>query len=283
MKKKVIALLLAAAMAMSLTACGDTSKTESTAEETAKQEETTKESENTEKAEESTLVYGSGDYTRINPAMDEHCEINMLLFSGLTAHDADDQVIPGLAEKWEYDEDSCTYTFHIRDGIKWHDGEAFTADDVKFTIEAIMDPENGSENAPNYEDVQEIKVMDDQTIAFKLAEPNVAFLEYMTIAILPKHLLEGEDMQESDFFRHPVGTGPYKLESWDAGQSIVMTKNEDYYLGSPKIDKVIFKIVEDDNTQAVQLQSSEIDMALMDKKNAENFKTKIWMDTAVTI
>lgn len=154
MKKKVIALLLAAAMAMSLTACGDTSKTGSTAEETAKQEETTKESENTEKAEESTLVYGSGDYTRINPAMDEHCEINMLLFSGLTAHDADDQVIPGLAEKWEYDEDSCTYTFHIRDGIKWHDGEAFTADDVKFTIEAIMDPENGSENAPNYEDVQ---------------------------------------------------------------------------------------------------------------------------------
>ena len=97
MKKKVIALLLAAAMAMSLTACGDTSKTGSTAEETAKQEETTKESENTEKAEESTLVYGSGDYTRINPAMDEHCEINVLLFSGLTAHDADDQVIPGLA------------------------------------------------------------------------------------------------------------------------------------------------------------------------------------------
>ena len=71
-------------------------------------------------------------------------------------------------------------------------------------------------------------------MAFKLAEPNVAFLEYMTIAILPKHLLEVEDMQESDFFRHPVGTGPYKMESWDAGQSIVMTKNEDYYLGSPK-------------------------------------------------
>mgnify|MGYP000529667491 CR=1 FL=1 len=77
-----------------------------------------------------------------------------------------------------------------------------------------MDPENGSENAPNYEDVQEIKVMDDQTIAFKLAEPNVAFLEYMTIAILPKHLLEGEDIQESDFFRHPVGTG---LINWKAG------------------------------------------------------------------
>ena len=198
--------------------------------------------------------------------------LNVMLFIGLTVHDVDDQVVPGLAESWDYDEDTYTYTFHIRDGIKWHDGEPFTADDVKFTIEAIMDPDNGSENAPNYEDVQEITVTDDQTIAFKLAEPNVAFLEYMTMAILPKHLLDGEDMQESDFFRHPIGTGPYKLESWDAGQSIVMVKNEDYYLGSPKIDKVIFKIVEDDNTQAVQLQSGEIDMALLDPKNAQSFK-----------
>ena len=277
MKKKIIALLLTAAMAMSLAACGDTAKTGSTAEETAKQEEKTKESENTEKAEESTLVYGSGDYTRINPAMDEHCEINVLLFNGLTAHDADDQVIPGLAEKWEYDEDSCTYTFHIRDGIKWHDGEAFTADDVKFTIEAIMDPENGSENAPNYEDVQEIKVIDEQTIAFKLAEPNVAFLEYMTTAILPKHLLEGEDMQESDFFRHPVGTGPYKLESWDAGQSIVMTKNEDYYLGSPKIDKVIFKIIHR------QSSCSPVRLIWLCWIRKMQRISKLWTDTAVTI
>ena len=83
-----------------------------------------------------------------------------------------------------------------------------------------MDPENGSENAPNYEDVEEITVIDDSTVSFRLSEPNVAFLEYMTMAILPKHLLEGENMQESDFFRAPVGTGPYKLESWDEGQSI---------------------------------------------------------------
>ena len=102
--------------------------------------------------------------------------------------------------------------------MKWHDGEPFTADDVKFTIEAIMDPENGSENAPNYEDVEEITVIDAQTVAFRLTEPNVAFLEYMTMGILPQHLLAGQDMQESDFFRNPVGTGPYKLESWDAGQ-----------------------------------------------------------------
>ena len=227
MKKKMVAVLLAAGLVISLAACGGALETGNTAETKTENEETAGDEpeEEAENTEESTLVYGSGDYTRINPAMDEHCEINVLLFNGLTAHDADDQVVPGLAESWDYDEDTYTYTFHIRDGIKWHDGEPFTADDVKFTIEAIMDPDNGSENAPNYEDVQEITVTDDQTIAFKLAEPNVAFLEYMTMAILPKHLLDGEDMQESDFFRHPIGTGPYKLESWDAGQSIVMAKN----------------------------------------------------------
>ena len=150
--------------------------------------------------EETTLVYGSGDYTRINPAMDEHGEINILIFNGLTAHDGDNQVVPGLAESWDFDDETNTYTFHMAEDAKWQDGEPVTAEDVKFTIEAIMDPENGSENAPNYEDVEEINVIDDHTVAFKLEDKNVAFLDYMTMAVLPKHLLEGEDMQTSDFF-----------------------------------------------------------------------------------
>ncbi len=97
--------------------------------------------------EETTLVYGSGDYTRINPAMDEHGEINILIFNGLTAHDGDNQVVPGLAESWDFDDETNTYTFHMAEDAKWQDGEPVTAEDVKFTIEAIMDPENGSENA----------------------------------------------------------------------------------------------------------------------------------------
>lgn len=268
MKKKILSLMLMVSLAASLAACGQDSGKNSNSTDLSKTE--TEASSGQTGEAETTLVYGSADYTRINPAMDEHGEINLLLFNGLTAHDADDNIVPGLAEKWEYDAETCTYTFHIRDGIQWHDGEKFTADDVKFTIEAIMDPENGSENAPNYEDVEEITVIDDSTVSFRLSEPNVAFLEYMTMAILPKHLLEGENMQESDFFRAPVGTGPYKLESWDEGQSIVLVKNEDYYLGAPKIDKVIFKIVPDDNAQAMQLESGELDLALLDPKNAQN-------------
>lgn len=223
-------------------------------------------------AQETTLVYGSGDYTRINPAMDEHGEINILLFSGLTAHDGENQVVPGLAESWEFDEQSCTYTFHLRSGVQWHDGEPFRAQDVKFTIEAIMNPENGSENAPNYEDVEEITVIDDLTIAFQLAAPNVAFLDYMTMSILPEHLLAGEDMQTSDFFRAPIGTGPYKLERWDEGQAIVLVKNEDYFRGAPNIDRIIFKIVPDDNAKAMQMQSGELDLALLTPRDAQLFE-----------
>ena len=218
-----------------------------------------------------TLVYGSGDYTRINPAMDEHGEINLLLFDGLTSHNGKNEVAPGLAKSWEFDETACTYTFHLEEGVVWHDGEPFTAEDVKFTIEAVMDPENASENAPNFEDVEEITVTDEHTVSFRLSAPNVAFLDYMTMAVLPEHLLAGEDMQTSDFFRAPVGTGPYKLESWDVGQAIVLTKNEDYFKGTPHIDQVIFKIVSDDNAKTLQMAAGELDLALLPPKAAQSF------------
>lgn len=219
-----------------------------------------------------TIVYGSGDYTRINPAMDEHGEINVLLFDGLTDHDGENNIVPRLARSWEYDAESMTYTFHLEQGVKWHDGEEFTAEDVKFTIEAIMDPDNGSENAPNYEDVEQITVVDPYTVSFRLSAPNYAFLEYMTMAILPKHLLEGEDMQQSDFFRAPVGTGPYKLAQWDEGQAIILEKNEDYFAGAAKIDRIIFKIVADDNVKALQLRSGELDLSQVTPKDAVLFE-----------
>lgn len=261
--KRFVYWLLALAAVFALAGCGAGADSQGSSETGAEKS-----------GGDGTLVYGSGDYTRINPAMDEHGEINILLFDGLTAHDGENQVVPGLAKTWEFDEKSCTYTFHLEENVKWHDGEGFTADDVKFTIEAIMDPENGSENAPNYEDVDEITAVDDYTISFKLAAPNVAFLDYMTMAVLPEHLLKGENMQESDFFRNPVGTGPYKLEKWDEGQAIALAKNEDYFKGAANIDRIIFKIVTDDNAKAVQMESGELDLALLTPKDAQNFTDK---------
>ena len=206
--------------------------------------------------------------------MDEHGEINILLFDGLTAHNGDNRVVPALAESWSFDEDSCMYTFNLRKNVRWHDGEIFTADDVRFTIEAIMNPDNGSENAADYEDIEEIIVADDYTVSFKLSAPNVAFPEYMTMSILPEHKLRGEDMQESDFFRSPIGTGPYKLESWDEGQAITLIRNDEYFKGAANIEKIVFKIVNDDNAKAMQMQSGELDLAILTPKDAENFGKK---------
>lgn len=254
--KKLIILLLSCAVLICLTSCGGSVKGDDI------------------NADTSVLVYGSGEITRINPAMDEHGEINLLLFDGLTAHDGSGDITPGLAKDWTFDETGCTYTFYLEENIKWHDGEAFTAQDVKFTIDAIMDPVNGSENAPDFEDIEEITVIDEHTVSFKLTAPHAAFLDYMTMPILPRHLLEGEDMQLSDFFRSPVGTGPYKLAGWDDGQAITLVKNESYFKGSASIDKIIFKTVTDDNSRTLQMQSGELDLAILPPRDADSFEGK---------
>ncbi len=221
----------------------------------------------------STLVYGSGDYTSINPALYEHGEINSLIFSGLTAHDKDNHVIPCLAKDWTFDKESNTYTFHLRDDVTWHDGEKFTSADVKFTLEVIMNPDNASEIASNYEDITGVETPDDTTVQITLKAPNVAMLDYLTIGVLPKHLLEGKNLITDSFNQNPVGTGPYKLTNWDQGQSITLERNSDYFAGTPKIEKIIFKIVPDEKARALQLQSGELDFAQISPRDAETFRS----------
>ena len=258
MKARKPILALGFALALTLTACGSAGTASSAAASASS-------------AKSNTLVYGSNDYTRINPALDEHGEINALLFDGLTGHDKDNQVVPRLAESWELDKATNTYTFHLRQDVTWHDGEKFTAEDVKFTIEAIQDPKNESENASNYEDVEKITVVDDHTVKFQLSAPNYAFLDYMTMAILPKHLLEGKDLQTDDYFRHPIGTGPYKLASWEAGQAITLERNESYFRGKANIQTIIFRIVPDSNAKALQLKSGELNLSQVTPKDAKTF------------
>ena len=267
--KKILALLLSAVMLLSLAACG--AKEAPAATEANNQGQATASTAETASTKGSVLVYGSGDYDSINPIMNEHCEIKHLLFDSLLTRDGNGKLVPSLAESWSYDEGTMTYTFQLRSDVKWHDGEPFTAQDVAFTIASIKNPDNESENAPNYEEIAQINVISDAEIDFVLSEPNYAFLDYMTMSIVPKHLLEGEDMWNSDYLKNPVGTGPYKLDSWDVGQAIVMVKNEDYFGGAANIDTIIFKIVTDDTAKALQLKNGELDLAQVTPKDAKTF------------
>lgn len=252
--KKLLTVLLISVMVLSLASCD---KPYSKSDENEK-----------------TLIYGSTDYTAINPALYEHGEINSLIFLGLTAHDENNKVIPGAAESWTFDSSTYTYSFKLKNGIIFHDGEPLTANDVKFTLESIMNPANESENASNYEDIVSIDVTDDLNMSITLKAPNVAMLDYLTIGILPKHLLEGKDIKTDEFNQKPVGAGPYKLTSWDTGQSIILEKFDNFYLGAPKIDKVIFKIVDDSDSRALQLKSGELDFAQITPKAMTEFENQ---------
>lgn len=225
--------------------------------------------ENKEMKNENVLVYGSGDYTAINPALYEHGEINALIFAGLTAHDEENNVVPGLAEKWSFDEDSRTWTFKLREGLTFHDGHPLTSEDVKFTLEAILDPDNASEIVSNYSDIDYIDCPDSQTVNIKLKRINVAFPDYMTIGILPAHLLKGQDLATCDFNQNPIGAGPYKMAKWDLGQAITMERFDNYYGGMPNIETVVFKIVPDTDARAMQLESGDLDMAQITPKNSK--------------
>ena len=101
---------------------------------------------------------------------------------------------------------------------------------------------------------------------------NVALLDYLAVGIIPKHILENQDISIAEFNRNPIGTGPYKIINWDEGQSITLVKNEEYFKGEPKIDKIVFKIVDDSKARVMQLESGELDLAQVTPKDISNFE-----------
>ena len=230
--------------------------------------------ERADEAHGAQLVYATKDYEEINVLVDEYAEIGQLLFDGLMRRDENDAIVPALAASVEYDPETYTYVFRLREGVHWHDGKPLRAADVKFTIEAIKNPLVDSLHAPNFEEVREITEVDDRTVRIRLSAPNAAFLDYMMQPILPAHLLAGQDLTTTGFFRSPVGTGPFRMESWAAGKEVVLVKNEDYYRGAPKIDRFVVKIVADDAAEAKALVDGTADLARLSPWAAAPFEGK---------
>ncbi|MCB0210921.1 MAG: ABC transporter substrate-binding protein [Anaerolineae bacterium] len=207
------------------------------------------------------------------------------IFEPLVYHDTrTDKLIPGLAESWEQI-DPTTYEFKLREGVTWHDGEPFTADDVAWTLtrgprpiqEFVLNPE------------QPVEVVDDYTIRVYTANPIGYFMVQsiaLNLRIMPKHILAerytdcqtamdekglddeatGEVCTEVEknqvWTENVVGTGPFKLQSWEPGVNIVLAANPDYWGGAPKIDELVFKWVEEEATRIINLESGEYDLIL---------------------
>jgi peptide/nickel transport system substrate-binding protein len=182
---------------------------------------------------------------RINPLFahlnDADRDITSLVFSGLTRLGRDGAVLPDLAETWEVSEDGRRVTFHLRDDVAWHDGDPLSAEDVTFTYSLMSDQalEIDPDQAPLWRKVS-CSAVDDYTVSCELPEPFAPFPAYTTAGILPRHLLEGTDpasIATSAFNTQPVGTGPYRLAELDQARAL-LTANDNYHLGSPKLSEV---------------------------------------------
>ena len=140
-------------------------------------------------------------------------------------------------------DNSPIITFHLRKGVRWHDEAPFTAEDVKFTYEKIMDEKTNTVRRPMFELVDTLEITDPYTVRVKYKKPFSPSLETWTMGIIPKHILENEDINTTSFNRHPIGTGPFKFKEWLSDQKISVVANQDYFRGPPNLDQISMRII----------------------------------------
>jgi len=185
---------------------------------------------------------------------------------------------PLLAESWEMEEDGKVWIFNLREGVNWHDGEPFTVDDVVFSYNAYANPKVASRWAgkagsiTGYDEFQAgeadslagVTAVDDMTVRVELKEPIPLWpnLEQIFLVVFPEHILGDvppEELMGHDYWRNRVGTGPFKWASYEPDQFIELVRNEDYFLGAPKLERIIYHMYADAATHVAALESGEID------------------------
>ena len=183
-----------------------------------------------------------------------------MIYNGLVKYDKDMKIIGDLAESWEVSPNGLVITFHLRKGVKWHDGQPFTSADVLFTYQVTVDPKTPTAYAGDFLKVKKAEVLDAYTFRVTYDKPFAPALISWGNAILPRHLLIGKDITKSPLSRHPIGTGPYKFKEWIAGQKIVLVSHTDYFEGRPYIDGFITRIIPDTATMFLELRAQGLSM-----------------------
>ena len=243
MKKKLLALaLLAGILCTVLAGCGGGSTAEPTEDRKSTNE----------------IVVGIAQ--DLDDSLDPHKtvkagtrEVMFNVFEGLIKPPPAGDLIPAIAETYKVSEDHLTYTFTIREGVKYHNGETVTAEDVVYSLSRCLNADDGVQEVAAFSNIAYMTAAPDgRTVEIKLLEPSNEFLTYLTTAILPKDYTE-QDTQ-------PVGTGPFKFASRTAQDNIVLEKFDEYWGTPARLDKVTLKIVENADSLMLSLQSGAIDL-----------------------
>jgi len=180
-----------------------------------------------------------------------------LVFNGLTKMSHDLKVEPDLAERWEANADATTWTFFLRRGVKFHNGREVEAEDVVATFRRILDPATGAAPRTNYLMIKEMKAVDKNTVRFDLSFPYGGFADIMVdrqVKIIPRD-------QVGSIATHPIGTGPFKFQSYTPGDRLIMTKNADYFEpGQALLDGVELRIIPEMTVRLSALAAGDIDL-----------------------
>jgi peptide/nickel transport system substrate-binding protein len=215
------------------------------------------------------LVYGSlQEPNTLNPILSDllaTAEVSSLIFSGLIVNNDKGEWMPDLAlevptlQNGGVSQDGLTVKYKLRPDVTWHDGKAFTAEDVKFTWQTIMNPKVSAVSRAGYDKIAAIETPDSLTVIVRFKEYYAPYLTLFT-SILPKHILEFEDINKSSFNRAPIGTGPFKLKEWRLAEAVVLEANTAYYRGKPNLDTILYKVIPDNNIMLTQLKVGALDI-----------------------
>lgn len=216
------------------------------------------------------LKYGSlQEPNTLNPLLSDllsTAEVGKLMFSGLVITGDKGEWIPDLAvdvpttANGGVTPDGLKVIYRLRQGVAWHDGTEFTADDVKFTWQLIMNRKVNIVSRDGYDRISSIETPDRYTVVINFREFYAPYLTLFT-TILPKHKLEtAGDINKAAFNRAPIGTGPFKFKDWDIAEAITLEANPNYYRGKPALNSIVYKIIPDANLLLTQLKAGEVDI-----------------------
>ncbi|QCD58808.1 ABC transporter substrate-binding protein [Streptomyces hawaiiensis] len=198
---------------------------------------------------------------------------NSKIFDGLLARDADLRLKPALAAGLpKITDGGRTYTYTLRDGVEFSDGEPLTAADVVYTYRTALDPKTNNTFKSELDAVKDVRANGDHQVVFTLKYPYAPFAARTVLPVVPEHIAGEQDPNTGSFNTKPVGTGPYVLAGWSKGEKLTFKANPRYWDGEPKVKTFTMAVIGDDNVRATRLRSGDLDGAVLPPNLAATFQ-----------